>query len=92
MSVKSPESTSTVTLPKEYIDFQDIFSKEKATALSPHQSWDCAIELLPNAMPPKSCLYPLSPPEKKAMEEYIEEALTAGCIRLPKSPAALFLC
>lgn len=48
------------------------------TLLPPHWSWDCATDLLPNVMPPKSEIYPLSGPE--TMEEYIEEALSSGLI------------
>ncbi len=37
---------------------------------------------------PKGKIYPLSLPEQKAMEEYIEEALQQGYIRPSTSPAA----
>ncbi|KAK3568846.1 hypothetical protein QTP86_017943 [Hemibagrus guttatus] len=63
-------------------------SKEKATRLPPHRPWDCAIELLPNAMSSKSQVYPHSLPENQAMEEYIKEALASGFIRSSTSPAA----
>ncbi|KAK3556384.1 hypothetical protein QTP70_008001 [Hemibagrus guttatus] len=56
--------------------------------LPPHRPWDCTIDLLPNAMPPKSKVYPLSRPETQAMEDYIEEALSSGFIRPSTSPAA----
>lgn len=56
--------------------------------LPPHCPWDCAIDLLPHAMPPKSKVYPLSKKETQAMEEYIEEALSSGFIRPSTSPAA----
>ncbi|KAK3561315.1 hypothetical protein QTP86_030620, partial [Hemibagrus guttatus] len=71
-----------------YQDLQEVFSKAKATQLPPHRPWDCAIDLLPNAMPPKSKVYPLSRPETQAMEDYIEEALSSGFIRPSTSPAA----
>ncbi|KAI2643996.1 Transposon Tf2-6 polyprotein [Labeo rohita] len=53
-----------------------------------HCPWDCAIDLLPNAMPPKSRIYPLSRTEEQAMEEYIDEAVDSGFIRPSTSPAA----
>ncbi len=65
------------------------FSKTKATQLPPHQTWDCAIDLLPNAMPPKSKVYPLSRNETQAMEEYMEEAMNSGFIHPSTSPAAV---
>ncbi|KAK3560394.1 hypothetical protein QTP86_008482 [Hemibagrus guttatus] len=77
-----------VTIPSCYQDLQEVFSKAKATQLPPHRPWDCAINLLPNAMFPKSKVYPLSHPETQAMEDYIEEALSSGFIRPSTSPAA----
>ncbi|KAK3535400.1 hypothetical protein QTP70_012829 [Hemibagrus guttatus] len=86
-SVESPECKP-VTIPSCYQELQEVFSKTKATQLPPHRPWDCAIDLLPNAMPPKSKSYPLSRPETQAMEDYIEEALSSGFIRPSTSPAA----
>ncbi|KAK3527085.1 hypothetical protein QTP86_010840, partial [Hemibagrus guttatus] len=60
-----------------------------------HQVWDCAIDLLPNTSLPKGRIYPLSLPESKAMEDYIETALAAGHIWPSTSPAAagfFFVC
>ncbi|KAK3560561.1 hypothetical protein QTP86_010898 [Hemibagrus guttatus] len=75
-------------LPRQYTDFQEVFSEERAARLPRHQVWDCAIDLLPNASPPKGRIYPLSLPESKAMEEYIETSLAAGHIWPSTSPAA----
>ncbi|KAK3548988.1 hypothetical protein QTP70_024801, partial [Hemibagrus guttatus] len=69
------------------IEFREVFSEERAARLPAHQPWDCAIDLLPNASPPRGRVYPLSLPESKAMEEYIETALAAGHIRPSTSPA-----
>ncbi|KAL0152968.1 hypothetical protein M9458_051721 [Cirrhinus mrigala] len=87
-SIESPETQVKVTIPSHYKDLSEVFSKTKATQLPPHRPWDCAIDLLPNAMPPKSRVYPLSRTEEQAMEEYIEEALDSGFIRPSTSPAA----
>ncbi|KAK3524658.1 hypothetical protein QTP86_000497 [Hemibagrus guttatus] len=75
-------------LPHQYTDFQEVFSEERAARLPRHQVWDCAIDLLSNTSPPKGRIYPLSLPESKAMEEYIEMLLAAGHIRPSMSPAA----
>ncbi|KAK3527855.1 hypothetical protein QTP86_009412 [Hemibagrus guttatus] len=75
-------------LPHQYTDFMEVFSEERAARLPTHQAWDCAIDLLPNTSLPKGRVYPLSLPESKAMEEYIETALDAGHIRPSTSPAA----
>ncbi|KAI2654629.1 Retrotransposon-derived protein PEG10 [Labeo rohita] len=73
--VESPEPEFSLEIPAEYVAFQDVFSKQAATRLPPHQPWDCAIKLLPGAQLPKGRIYPLSIPERQAMEEYIAEAL-----------------
>ncbi|KAK3544289.1 hypothetical protein QTP86_009141 [Hemibagrus guttatus] len=75
-------------LPCQYTDFHMVFSEERAARLPCHQVWDCAIDLLPNASPPKGQIYPLSLLESKAMEEYIESSLAAGHIRPSTSAAA----
>ncbi|KAK3523015.1 hypothetical protein QTP86_011090 [Hemibagrus guttatus] len=61
-------------LPQAYTEFREVFCKERAARLPAHQPWDCAIDLLPNASPPRGRVYPLSLPESKTMEEYIETA------------------
>lgn len=59
-SVICPEIESKVEIPAECRAFQDVFSKRLATHLPPHLPWDCAIDLLPGATPPKGKVYPLS--------------------------------
>ncbi|KAK3554169.1 hypothetical protein QTP70_019100 [Hemibagrus guttatus] len=65
-------------LPQPYADFWEVFSEERAVLLPAHQVWDCAIDPLPNTSLPKGRIYPLSLPESKAMEDYIEGALAVG--------------
>ncbi len=86
--VESPEASVIPTIPFDYRAFQDVFSKQAATQLPPHRAWDCAIDLLPGYKLPKGRVYSLSIPERKAMEEYIKEALNQGYIRPSSSPAA----
>ncbi|KAK3549516.1 hypothetical protein QTP86_002488 [Hemibagrus guttatus] len=86
-SVQRPTSNELIMLPKEYEDLREVGSKEKASRLPPHRPWVCAIDFLPNTMPPKSRVYPLSLPENQAIEEYVEEALALGFIRPSTSPA-----
>ncbi|KAL0154736.1 hypothetical protein M9458_048999, partial [Cirrhinus mrigala] len=87
-SIESPENQVKITIPTHYHDLSEVFSKTKATQLPPHRPWDCTINLLPNAMPPKSKVCPLSRTEDQAMEEYIKEALDSGFIHPSTSPAA----
>ncbi|KAI2661113.1 Transposon Tf2-8 polyprotein [Labeo rohita] len=86
--IESPDQDSVPEVPAEYMAFQDVFSKQAATQLPPHRPWDCAIDLLPGAQLPKGRVYPLSIPERQAMEEYISEALAQGFIQPSTSPAA----
>ncbi|KAI2653687.1 Retrotransposon-derived protein PEG10 [Labeo rohita] len=85
--IESPEVETTAEIPVEYLDYQDVFSKQAPTHLPPHRPWDCAIDLLPGALLPKGRVYPLSNLERQAMEEYIKEALAQGFIRPSTSPA-----
>lgn len=41
---------------------QEVFNKAKATSLPPHQTNDCAIDLLPGTSPPKRRLYSVCSP------------------------------
>ncbi len=78
-SIESPVDQQSVDIPEDYSHFSDIFCPKKASELPPHRPWDCAIDLLPGESVPKGKIYPLSLPEQKAMEEYIEEALQQAC-------------
>ncbi|KAI2663045.1 Transposon Tf2-6 polyprotein [Labeo rohita] len=88
---KSPRSASPSpcsTIPPEYHDLLEAFSITRATELPPHRPGDCAIELIPGAVPPRGRVFPLSQPESEAMEKYIEEELAKGFIRPSTSPAS----
>ncbi|KAI2644948.1 Transposon Tf2-6 polyprotein [Labeo rohita] len=76
------------TIPVEYQDLLEAFSTAKATELPPHRPGDCAIDLMPGALPPRGRVFPLSQPESEAMERYIEEELAKGFIRPSTSPAS----
>ncbi len=86
-SLLQDEMGSLLNVPEEYLDLKEVFSKSRAASLSPHRPYDCAIELVPGMSPPKGRLYSLSVPERKAMEKYISDSLTAGIIRPSSSPA-----
>ncbi len=87
-SIESPIEKQSVEIPECYAHFSDVFCPTKASQLPPHRPWDCAFDLLPGESVPKGKIYPLSLPEQKAMEEYIEDALQQGYIRPFTSPAA----
>ncbi|KAM4579113.1 GTPase IMAP family member 8-like [Fundulus diaphanus] len=41
-------------VPEDYHDLKEVFNKCKATALPPHRPYDCGIDLLPGATPPRA--------------------------------------
>ncbi|KAI2655842.1 Transposon Tf2-6 polyprotein [Labeo rohita] len=75
-------------IPLEYQDLLEAFSRTKATRLPPHRPGDCAIDLLPGAVPPKGRIFPLSQAESEAMHKYIQEELAKGFITPSTSPAS----
>ncbi|KAK3556266.1 hypothetical protein QTP70_007071 [Hemibagrus guttatus] len=87
-SIESPLEKRSVDIPTCYAPFSDVFCPKRASKLPPHRPWDCAIHLLLGESVPRGKIYPLSIPEEKAMEEYIEEALAQGYIHPSTSPAA----
>ncbi|KAL0168962.1 hypothetical protein M9458_037184, partial [Cirrhinus mrigala] len=76
------------SIPLEYQDLLEAFSRAKATQLPPHRPGDCAIDLIPGAVPPKGQIFPLSQPESEAMHKYIQEELAKGFITPSTSPAS----
>ena len=71
-----------------YHFFWDIFSKESFDELPEQKQWDHAIELIPGSQPFSTKVYPMSPIEQDELNEFLEENLLSGCIRLLKSPMA----
>ena len=62
-----------------------MFSKEGFAHLPPHKPWDHAIELIPNAPLPRGKTFPLSLPELKELDAFLNENLANGCIQPSKS-------
>ncbi|KAK3575029.1 hypothetical protein QTP86_019792, partial [Hemibagrus guttatus] len=87
-SVESPLEKRSMDIPACYSHFSDVFCLKEASKLPPHRPGDCAIDLIPGEPVPKGRIYSLSIPEEKAMEEYINEALSQGYICPSTSPAA----
>ncbi|KAL1021133.1 hypothetical protein UPYG_G00009230, partial [Umbra pygmaea] len=85
-SVNTDLSVDLSSVPSEYHDIQTVFSKDYALTLPPHRPYDCSINLIPNSTYPRSKMYSISKPEREALEEYIQTALTAGHIRPSSSP------
>ena len=73
---------------KEYRDFADVFSKAKASVLTPHREYNLKIELEEGANLPPGRLYSLSPVELETLRAFINENLCFGFIQLTSSSHA----
>ncbi|KAI2661141.1 Transposon Tf2-6 polyprotein [Labeo rohita] len=76
------------SIPTEYQDLLEAFSRTRATQLPPHRPGDCAIDLIPGATPPRGRIFQLSQAESEAMRTYIQEELAKGFIRPSTSPTS----
>jgi len=74
------------SIPEEYHEYADVFSKSKAETLAPHCSYDLRIDLEKDSHPPVGTIYSLSKFEQETLKEFIDENLTNGFIRSTSSP------
>ena len=74
------------TIPPEYHEFADLFSKKEADKLSAHGSYDNTIPLKPGKAPPIGPIYKLSPAKLEVVRTYITENLRKGFICHSQSP------
>ena len=85
-----------VTVPAEYSDFANVFSKKSAEMLPKRIGINKhAIKLEDGKQPPYGPIYSLGPVELETLKTYIETNLANGFIRPLKSPASaiiLFVC
>ena len=87
LAIQAGEGKKKVEIPVVYDHFKRLFSKEASQRFPPSRPWDHAIDLkpdAPNAIPCK--VYPMTPSEDKALEEFIWEQYVKGYIRPSKSP------
>ena len=72
-------------LPKLYLNFQDVFSKESFDELPEWKQWDHAINLKPEFQPFSTKVYPMSPIKQKELDDFLKENLSSGHICPSKS-------
>src|SRR6266436_4977703 len=84
-STAQPEDTLS-GVPKEYHEFRNVFSGEKANALAPHQPYNLQINLEEGTKPFHRPIYSLLPPELTVLREFLEENVWNGFIHPSKSP------
>lgn len=86
--IKSKVLSLDEMLPAAYQNFKDVFEKKASERFPESRPYDHAIDLKPNFVPRNCKVYPLSPKEQQALEEFLEENLWKGYIRPSKSPMA----
>jgi len=82
------------TIPEEYHEYTNVFSKSKAETLASHHPYNLRIDLEKDFHPPVGTIYLLSKFEQKALKEFINKNLTNGFIRsmsLPHGALVLFV-
>ena len=72
-----------------YADFADVFSQEGFDELPPHRKWDHAIDLKPDYVEWNTKVYPLRQDQEPALNEFIDQNLASGRIRISKSPVSV---
>jgi len=82
------------SIPEEYHEYTDVFSKSKAETLAPHCPYDLRIDLEKDSYPPVGTIYSLSKFEQETLKEFIDKNLTNGFIHsilLPHGVPVLFV-
>ncbi|CAM4349732.1 unnamed protein product [Leuciscus chuanchicus] len=54
MYFSQEEPADLTGVPEEYHDLRAVFSRSRVTSLPPHRPYDCSIDLLPGAFPPRA--------------------------------------
>ena len=75
-------------IPKEFHEFLDVFSEEKAAQFPESQPWDHKIEMKDTFVPKSFKTYNLTPQEQIELDKFLKENLEKGYIRPSQSPMA----
>ena len=82
------EQPKTTEIPPEFCQYRKVFSDEEAQWLPKHQPWYHKIDLIPGMEMRKTTIYHLTPVEKVALKEYIEDSLKRGTLWQSEAPHA----
>ena len=74
-------------MPKEYWQYKDLVTNEKAEMLAPRRTFDHAIDLKQGATPPWGPIHPMSAYQLEELNKYLCKMLAEGTIVHSKSPA-----
>jgi len=82
------------SIPEEYHEYADVFSKSKVETLAPHCPYNLRIDLEKDSYPLVGTIYFLSKFEQETLKKFIDENLTNGFIHstsLPHGAPVLFV-
>ena len=88
LTIATEKAKPKVSLPSEYTDFTQVFSKEATDHVPPSCPYDHKINLDENFTPKIGKVYPLSPDEKKVTKDFFKENLATKKIHPSNSPQA----
>ena len=75
-------------VPKEFHEYLDIFSEEKAAQFPEPWTWDHKIEMKDMFIPKSFKTYNLTPQEQIELDKFLKENLDKGYIQPSQSPMA----
>ena len=81
-------------LPKDYEEYTDVFSMQKAKILPEHQPYDLAIQIERDKISPLGSIYSLSALELETLQEFLQENTKTGIMcpsKFPCSALVLFV-
>ena len=85
-STSATDPINLSSVPKEYHDFADVFSKSHAETLPEHWPYDLKINFEPGQSIPPRPMYSSSPLELQTLQDFIDKHLSIGLIHRTSSP------
>jgi len=76
-------------VPKKFLKWRKVFGKIESKRMPTRKVWDHAIDLKETFKLQKERIYPLSKNEREEVQNFVEDQLRKGYIRLSKSPQML---
>jgi len=73
-------------VPKKFLKWRKVFGKVELERMLKRKTWDHAIDLKETFKLRKGRIYPLSKNEREEVQNFVEDQLRKGYIRLSKSP------
>jgi len=78
-------------VPKKFLKWRKVFGKIELERMLTRKVWDHAIDLKETFKLRKERIYPLSKNEREEVQNFVEDQLRKGYIRLSKSPQTLLV-